>query len=185
MTIKGPGPKPPIKQLEKAPKRTDGPVRGTDGPVRDSDGSVRVIHGPARGTVGPVNCRKCLSLQWSPLRLLDAAFLLTVGSFLLTVERFFLQLTISAFYLELELFLLTVGAFFACSGKVHLRRALGDCKQKSVTRGVHFRTPKQNKPRKDTHFFQVARCQPFKPPPNNSWTYDGQTPSAATFSHEF
>ena len=37
---------------------------------------------------------------------LDAAFVLTVGSFLLTMELFYLQLIILAF-------LLTVGAFFA------------------------------------------------------------------------
>ena len=37
---------------------------------------------------------------------LDAAFLLTVGSFLLTVELSYLQLTILAFFLQLELFCL-------------------------------------------------------------------------------
>ena len=66
--------------------------------------------------------------------------MLTVGSFLLTVELFYLQLTILAF-------LLTVGAFvahgfsfftyswsfFAYSGKMHLIRALRDCKQRSLT----------------------------------------------------
>ena len=36
----------------------------------------------------------------------DAAFLLTVGSFLPTVELFYLQLTILAFYLQLKLFCL-------------------------------------------------------------------------------
>ena len=50
--------------------------------------------------------------------LLDAAFLLTVGSFLLTVELSYLQLTILAFLLTVGAFrltilasLLTVGAF--------------------------------------------------------------------------
>ena len=38
--------------------------------------------------------------------ILDAAFWLTVRSFLLTVELFYLQLTILAFYLQLELFCL-------------------------------------------------------------------------------
>ena len=38
--------------------------------------------------------------------------------------------------------------------------------------------PKQNEPQKDTHFFWVPRCRPFKPLPIFS-TYDGQTPSAA------
>ena len=37
---------------------------------------------------------------------LDAAFLLTVRSFLLTAELFYLQLTSFAFYLQLELFCL-------------------------------------------------------------------------------
>ena len=56
---------------------------------------------------------------------MDAAFLLTVGSFLLTVELCYLQLTILAFlYLQLEVFclpilasLLTVGAFLLTVGK--------------------------------------------------------------------
>ena len=39
-------------------------------------------------------------------KILDAAFLLTVGSFLLTVELFYLQLAILAFCLQLELFCL-------------------------------------------------------------------------------
>ena len=39
---------------------------------------------------------------------LDVAFLLTVGSFLLTVELFHLQLTILAFLLTVGVFLLTV-----------------------------------------------------------------------------
>ena len=38
----------------------------------------------------------------------DAAFLLTVGSFLLTVELFYLQLTVLAFFLTIGAFLLTV-----------------------------------------------------------------------------
>ena len=37
---------------------------------------------------------------------LGCAFLLTIGSFLLTVELFYLQLAILAFYLRLELFCL-------------------------------------------------------------------------------
>ena len=51
--------------------------------------------------------------------------MLTIGSFLLTVEHFYLQLTILAFLLTAGVFfsltilasLLTVGAFFAYSGK--------------------------------------------------------------------
>ena len=38
----------------------------------------------------------------------DVAFLLTVGSFLLTMELFYLQLTILAFLLTVEVILLTV-----------------------------------------------------------------------------
>ena len=67
-------------------------------------------------------------------------FAYAVGSFLLTVEVFYLQLTISAF-------LLTIGAFFAykfsfsaCNWsffaynrKVRLIRAFRDCKQRSLT----------------------------------------------------
>ena len=53
--------------------------------------------GEWRYTTSPrITAKQCLSS--------DAAFLLTVGSFLLTVELFYLQLTISAF-------LLTIGAF--------------------------------------------------------------------------
>ena len=73
--------------------------------------------------------------------LMDAAFLLTVGSFLLTVELLCLQLTIFAFLLAVGAFfsltilacLLTLGVFFADSGKVRLIRALRDCKQRSST----------------------------------------------------
>ena len=44
------------------------------------------------------------------LKLLDAAFLLTVGSLLLTVELFYLQLTILACLLAVGAFLLTMGS---------------------------------------------------------------------------
>ena len=69
----------------------------------------------------------------------DADFLLTVGSFLLTVELFYLQLTTLSFCLQLELFPLTISVFclqlelFAYSGKVRLRSVLWDCKQRSLT----------------------------------------------------
>ena len=73
-------------------------------------------------------------------KLSDAAFLLTVGSFLLTVELFCLQLTNLAFILTVGAFLLTilalfltVGAFLTYNGKVRLIRALRDCKQRSLT----------------------------------------------------
>ena len=69
----------------------------------------------------------------------DLAFLLTVGSFLLTVELFYLQLTILAFLLTVGAFPLTFSAFylqlelFAKSGKVRLISASRDCKQRSLT----------------------------------------------------
>ena len=66
--------------------------------------------------------------------------MLTVGSFLLTVELLYLQLTILAFLLTLGALLLTalallltVGAFSAYSGRVRLIRALRDCKHRSFT----------------------------------------------------
>ena len=71
---------------------------------------------------------------------MDAAFLLTIGSSLLTVELFYLQLTILACLLAIEASLLTIlsffaysWSFFAYSGKVRLIRALRDCKQRSLT----------------------------------------------------
>ena len=42
----------------------------------------------------------------------DAAFLLTIGSFLLTVELFYLQLTNLAFLLTVGAFPLTIWAFY-------------------------------------------------------------------------
>ena len=75
-----------------------------------------------------------------PIFFLDAAFLLTIGSFLLAVELFLLTIDNCSFLtyswsciLTALASLLTVGAFFAYSGKVHLRRALRDCKQRSLT----------------------------------------------------
>ena len=70
----------------------------------------------------------------------DAAFLLTVRSFLLTVELLYLQLTIFAFLLTILVFFADNLSFFAYSlsfctynGKVHLIRALRDCKQRSLS----------------------------------------------------
>ena len=66
--------------------------------------------------------------------------MLTIGSFLLTMEHSNLQLTIlavlltvGAFALTFLAFLLTIGAFFAYNGKVRLISALRDCKQRSLT----------------------------------------------------
>ena len=48
---------------------------------------------------------------------LDAAFLLTIGSFLVAGELFHLQLTSFASLLTVLAFLLTVGAFLLAVGK--------------------------------------------------------------------
>ena len=72
--------------------------------------------------------------------ILDAAVLLAVGSFLLTVELFCLQLTILviftyswSFFAYSFSFLPYSWSFLAYSGKVLLIRALRDCKQRSLT----------------------------------------------------
>ena len=54
-------------------------------------------------------------------RLLDTAFLLTVGSFQLTVELFYLQLTILAFLLTVGAFLLAALAFLLTVGALCLQ----------------------------------------------------------------
>ena len=84
--------------------------------------------------------------------ILDAAVLLTVGSFLLTMELFYSQLTIIAVALTVGAFSLTALAFFTYnwsffgySGKVRLIRALRDCKQRSLT--VSKKTPTVSKKR--------------------------------------
>ena len=66
------------------------------------------------------------------------------------MEFFYLQLTTLAFLLTVGAFLLaalasllTVGVFFAYSGRVHLIRALRDCKQRSLT--VSKKTPTVSK----------------------------------------
>ena len=71
---------------------------------------------------------------------LDAAFLLTVGSFLLTVELFLLTVDHFSFFAYSWSFFaysfsfLTYSwSFCAYSGKVRLVRALRDCKQRSLT----------------------------------------------------
>ena len=96
---------------------------------------------------------------------LDAAVLLTVGSFLLTVELFYLQLTnlaslltVGASLLIALAFLLTVGAFFTYSGKMHLIRALRDCKQRSLA--VSKKAPTVSK-KASPHPFYLSK----KPPP--------------------
>ena len=97
---------------------------------------------PCTAIQGPNKCRfsarspsEPLCVQWN----IDAVFLLTVGSFLLTVELFYLQVT-RLVYLQLELFCFDNFSFFAynwsfCaySGKVRLIRALRDYKQRSST----------------------------------------------------
>ena len=70
---------------------------------------------------------------------LDAAFLLTVGSFLLTVELFYLQSIIVASILTVGALLLTVLAFFLQLEHFCLQwesasnKGLRDCKQRSLT----------------------------------------------------
>ena len=65
----------------------------------------------------------------------DAAFLLTIGSFLLTAELFCLQLCFGALLLAIEAFLLTVRAFclqlsfFAYNGRVCLKSTSTDCER--------------------------------------------------------
>ena len=62
-----------------------------------------------------------------------------VGSFLLTVAFFYLQLPISFFAYSWSSFAYSFSfstyswSFFAYSGKMHLIRALWDCKQRSLT----------------------------------------------------
>ena len=94
----------------------------------------------------------------------DAAFLLTIGSFLLTAELFYLQLTILGFFTYSWSFFAYSFSFFtyswsflaysfsfvtyswsflAYSGKVRLIRALRDCKQRSLT--VSKKTPTVSK----------------------------------------
>ena len=81
----------------------------------------------------------------------DATFLLTVGSFLLTVELFFyFQLTIVVSLLKARAFSLTSLAFFylqselfAYRGKVRMISASRDCKQRSLT--VSKRAPTVSK----------------------------------------
>ena len=71
--------------------------------------------------------------------ILDAAVLLTVGSFLLTVELFDLQSTTLVFVTYSFCFLTYNWSFFAYSGKVRLIRALRDCQQRNLT--VSKKTP--------------------------------------------
>ena len=70
----------------------------------------------------------------------DATFLLTAGTFLLTVAFLNLQLCLGAYLLTARTLLLTAGAFFASrwssvaySGKVVLISSSTDCKQRSST----------------------------------------------------
>ena len=76
----------------------------------------------------------------------DATFLLAVGSFLLTVELSYLQLTFLAFFayswssFAYSFSFFTYNwSFCAYSGKVRLIMALRDCKQRSLT--VSKKTP--------------------------------------------
>ena len=81
-----------------------------------------------------------IQFDYTHLLQLDAAFLLPIGSFLLTIELSYSQLTTLAFLLTMGAWsptnlaiLLTIGAFFAYNGKVRLISALRDRKQRSLT----------------------------------------------------
>ena len=95
----------------------------------------------------------------------DAASLLTVGSFLLTVELFYVQLEKFGFFTYNWSFFFAYNfsifaynwSFFAYSGKVCLRRALRDCKQRSLT--VSKKTPTVSK--KNSFF---SKRPPFSEP---------------------
>ena len=90
-------------------------------------------------------------------------FWLTVGSFLLTVELFYLQLTIlsfftyswSSFAYSFSFFTYS-WSFFAYSGKGRLIRALRDCKQRSLT--VSKKAPTVSKKASPFPFFP---CEGF------------------------
>ena len=76
--------------------------------------------------------------------------MLTVGSFLLTMELFYLQMTILSFFAynwssctQSVSFFTCNWSFYAYSGKVHLIRAFRDCKQRSLT--VSKKTPTVSK----------------------------------------
>ena len=84
-----------------------------NGPVSFKNG----LSGALRLGASGIGAFKVRSLRGFPrqkckeipsVKILDAAFLLTVGSFLLTVEHFYSQLTILAFLLTVGAFLLTV-----------------------------------------------------------------------------
>ena len=69
--------------------------------------------------------KSALAIGFLSKPIVDAAFLFTVGSFLLTVEPLYLQLTILAFYLQLALFHLQNLAFLVPVGVLLL--AVGKC----------------------------------------------------------
>ena len=112
--------------------------------------------------------------------------MLTVGSFLLTVELFYSQLTILAF-------LLTIGAFFAYNfsffsyslsffaynGKVHLIRALRDCKQRSLTGSKKAPTvsKKSFPPTKKIFSPSPPPYPPGRPPPPGIFNKNRPPPS--------
>ena len=100
----------------------------------------------------------------------DAVFLLTVGSFLLTEELFYLQLTkinFSFFAYSWSFFTYSFSfftyswSFFAYSGKVYLIRALRDCKQRSLT--VSKKAPTVSKKASPRKAPQNPRRDPAEP----------------------
>ena len=89
----------------------------------------------------------------------DAFFLLTIGSFLLAVELFYLQSCLGAFFLQLDL-LLTVGAllFLANNVKVDLRSTLTDCKQRNPTISKTTPTVSKQIPSNLSMYVMFFRC---------------------------
>ena len=61
-------------------------------------------------------CHTGLSCSF-PLSLVDATFLLTIGSFRLTIELFYLQLCLGALLLEVEAFCLQLKRVLLTTGK--------------------------------------------------------------------
>ena len=87
--------------------------------------------------------------------------MLTVGSFLLTAELSYLQLTISFFTYSWSFIAYSFSvfayswSFFAYSGRVHLIRAKLNCKQKSLTAST--KAPTVSKKASPVIFWEKAR----------------------------
>ena len=88
----------------------------------------------------------------------DATFLLTIGRFLLTVEVFYLQLCLGAFFgYNWSLFAYN-WRFSTYSGKVRLTSPLTDCKQRSSTVSTKARTVSKRASPKKLAKFGARNC---------------------------